>query len=190
MMKDIPLEKNRMKYVAFLRGINVGGHTLVKMEELRKAFESLGFRNVRTVLTSGNVIFEAPGENTTTLSRKIALKLLETLGREILVIVRSLDDLQELEARQPFKCANVTPGTRLFVTFISENAKPGNIHGLSTCDGFQILSVSNGIICSVLEEQPGVGAVHLMGAIEKELGRDVTTRTWNTITRILKVGNN
>lgn len=188
-MKNIPLEKNQVKYVAFLRGVNVGGNTLVKMDELRKAFESIGFQNVRTILASGNVLFEAPGEAITTLSSNIALKLLETFGREILVIVRSLDDLRELEARQPFKCANVTPGTRLFVTFISKNAKPGNIRCPSTCDGFQILSISNGIVCSVLEERPGVGAVHLMGAIEKEFGRDVTTRTWNTITRIFKISN-
>lgn len=48
-------------YVAFLRGINVGGHAVIRMSELQRAFEGLGFENVRTVLASGNVIFDPPG---------------------------------------------------------------------------------------------------------------------------------
>lgn len=188
-MKNTPEEKGRHKYCAFLRGINVGGNTLVKMEELRKAFESLGFRDVKTVLASGNVLFGAPREDPATLSRAIELKLREILGREILVIVRSLDDLRELDAHQPFNGIKVTPQTRLFVTFISENTKHRKIPGPLTPDGFQILCVSDGTICSVLHERPGIGAVHLMGAIEKEFGQNVTTRSWSTIIRLLKIGN-
>ena len=59
-MKKAPEEDSLIKYAAFLRGINVGGHTIIKMGELRKVFESLGFWNVKTVLASGNVLFEAP----------------------------------------------------------------------------------------------------------------------------------
>jgi uncharacterized protein (DUF1697 family) len=188
-MKNSRQEKDQITYAAFLRGINVGGNTLVKMGDLQKVFESLGLLNVRTVLASGNVIFEAPEEHTAIISRNIMLNLRETFGRDVLVIVRSMGDLQELEARQPFKHADVAPGARSFVTFISDSAKSRNIPSPSMRDGFQILSVSDGIVCSVLDEQPGVGAVHLMSAIEKEFGRDVTTRTWNTILRIIKAGN-
>ncbi|HYQ86023.1 MAG TPA: DUF1697 domain-containing protein, partial [Bacteroidota bacterium] len=49
-----------IQYAAFLRGINVGGHKPVRMSDLEKAFGQLGFRNVKTVLASGNVLFEAP----------------------------------------------------------------------------------------------------------------------------------
>ena len=52
--------------------------------------------------------------------------------------------------------------------------------------GFEVLSYSDGIICSVLREVPGVGAVQLMSAIEKEFGSQVTTRSWETIQKILK----
>jgi uncharacterized protein (DUF1697 family) len=183
-MKSLPGHQG--SYVAFLRGVNVGGHTQVKMEELRKAFESLGFRNVRTVLASGNVLFDAPHVNITVLTGNIAQKLCETFGWEILVIVRSLKDIIELMGRQPFKDIHARPGARMFVTFLSERAEYRIVSDLSAHDGYQILCVVDGAVCSVLYEQPGIGAVHLMGAIEEEFGQKVTTRSWNTIARLLK----
>lgn len=187
-MNTIPSQKDQIKYAAFLRGINVGGHTLVKMDDLRKEFESLGYQNVKTVLASGNVVFEAPRENTTIYSQKIAQKLGEKLDRDITVIVYSLEDLQELEAKGPFKDVNIIPGSRQFITFISENIENRSISDSSMHDDFQILKISDRIICSILHEKPGVGTLDLMSAIEKQYGKDVTTRSWNTITRILKVG--
>jgi uncharacterized protein (DUF1697 family) len=67
------------KYVAFLRAINVGGHT-VKMDYLRHLFETLGLSNVETFIASGNVIFDSPSRNTKTLEKKIERHLLEKLG--------------------------------------------------------------------------------------------------------------
>lgn len=159
------------------------------MEDLRKAFESYGYSNVKTLLASGNVLFEAPREKTTDLAQNIAMKLQETVGREILVIVYSIADLRDLEARQPFKDIEATPQTRLFVTFSSGNIKNLDISSQSMHEGLQILRVSDGIICSVLYEQPGIDAVKLMSAIEKEFGKKVTTRSWNTIIRLLKMDN-
>jgi uncharacterized protein (DUF1697 family) len=184
-MKKTPEGKSLSKYVAFLRGINVGGHSIIKMEELRKAFESLGFRNVKTVLASGNVLFEALQESTTALSKRIALKLKDLLGRETIVIVQPVEALRELEVGKPFEGVDVTTGARLFVTFVADGVEGVDSLGPSIHDGFRILSVSNGTICSVLYELPGVGAVELMGTIEKAFGRKVTTRSWDTIIKIL-----
>ncbi len=189
MMENTRTEKDHITYAAFLRGINVGGNTLIKMEDLRKAFESYGYRDVKTLLASGNVLFKAPREKTPDLAKNIAMKLQETFGREILVIVCPLADLRELESRQPFKDIEVTSQTRLFVTFISGNIKDRDISNHPMHEGFRILSVSDGAVCSVLYEQPGIGAVELMSAIEKEFGKKVTTRSWNTITRLLKMGS-
>lgn len=188
-MKNIVAENDRVIYAAFLRGINVGGNTLIKMEDLRKAFESYGYRDVKTVLASGNVLFSAPEENTTALSKSIALKLKETFKHDILVIVRSIGELRELDARQPFKDIEITPRTRLFVTFISENKNQHDTSSPSMNDGFQIIRISDDTICSVLDYQPGVDAVLMMSKIEKEFGKKVTTRSWNTIIRLLKIGN-
>lgn len=188
-MKNTIVENDQIAYAAFLRGINVGGNTLIKMEDLRKAFESYGYHNVKTLLASGNVLFEAPREKTMDLSQKITMKLRETFGREILVIVCSMADLRELETRQPFKDIEVAAHARSFITFISGNIKNRDISSQSMHEGFQILNVSDGMVCSVLYEQPGTGTVELMSAIEKEFGKNVTTRSWNTIIRLLKISN-
>jgi len=129
----------------------------------------------------------APEENTIALSRNIALKLKETFKHDILVIVRSVKELRELDARQPFKDVEITPQTKLFVTFISENRKHREISSSSQHDGFQILQISDDTICSVLDYRPGIDAVLLMSTIEKEFGKKATTRSWNTVTRLLKI---
>jgi len=179
--------KAENKFVAFLRGINVGGHSVIKMEDLRKTFDSMGFGNVKTVLASGNVLFEAPGKKTATLVRDIQTGLAKSIGREVLAIVRPLEDLRKLADGRPFKGVDAEPGTRLFVTLVSEGAKQPRSPAISG-KGFEVLSYSGGIICSVLHEESGVGAVQLMGAIEKEFGSNVTTRSWETIQKILKAG--
>ncbi len=71
------------RYVAFLRGINVGGHQPVKMEELKKAFESMGFQNVKTLLASGNVLFETPETGADNLIKQIEGKLEKEFGRKV-----------------------------------------------------------------------------------------------------------
>lgn len=79
-------------YIAFLRGINVGGKKTIKMEDLVRVFASMGFRNVRTFIQSGKVIFDAP-ETGDVLTRKIEKKLLKSFGYEVLVVLRTSDDL-------------------------------------------------------------------------------------------------
>ena len=193
--KEITFERNyfikeklmkQNKYVAFLRGINVGGNTLIKMEDLRKVFELLGFVNVRTILASGNVIFESLEKDTSIISKNIALKLQRLFGREIVVIVRTLDDLKNLNDRPPFRDLEMNQKNRLYITLVSEAAKQKKFKGIFSQKDFTILSVTDGIICSALQERPGVGPIDLMSAIEKEYGHAVTTRTWNTIIKILK----
>jgi len=183
-------DKTERRYCAFLRGINVGGHTLIRMDELREAFESLGFKGVKTVLASGNVVFQAPQKDTAEISGNIAGMLRRILGREVLVIVHSLDELRELEARQPFKDVRPDAKARKFVTFLSEDLKARSRSGQLVGDDFQVLIVSDGAICSVLYDRPGVGTPELMSVIEKVYGRNVTTRTWDTITKVLRAGDN
>lgn len=173
-------------YVAFLRGINVGGSSTLKMDDLGKAFETLGFRNVKTVLASGNVVFEAPEQPAAALSERIMRKLREAFGRDILVIVRPIEDLIELERRQPFRGIMATPGTRLIVMFLSENTIQPALAGLPAHEDFRIIDVYNRAICSVIDEEQGTATVQLMGALEKEFGKQVTTRTWNTVLRVIK----
>ncbi len=88
------------KYIAFLRAINVGGHT-VKMEYLRSLFEALGFANVETFIASGNVIFESPTKNSKTLEKQIEENLHKTLGYEVATFIRTVKEVSEIANYQP-----------------------------------------------------------------------------------------
>ena len=85
-----------MNYIAFLRGINVSGQKLIKMAELKVMFEKAGYKNVRTFIQSGNVVFEAPKTKNETLAKKIEAMLEKALGYDVTVIVRTPDELKSL----------------------------------------------------------------------------------------------
>lgn len=185
-MKSRSSGQTRTSYVAFLRGINVGGNSVIRMADLAKVFDSLGFTCVKTVLASGNVLFEAPKGDPGALSDRIMQKLREAFGRDILVIVRTIDELRELEAQKPFEGVVVNPQTRLIVMFLSDNTIQPNLSDLPMHEDFRIIDVYNRTICSVIAEERGTATVQLMGALENKFGKQVTTRTWNTVVRILK----
>lgn len=173
-------------YVAFLRGINVGGNSMIKMEDLVKEFKKLGFSNVKTVLASGNVVFDSKESDTGTITKTIAQKLGKLLGREISVMVRSLNDIRAIVESEPFKGVKLTPTTKTFITFIPAYTKSMNQNKPVALDDCTILKVVEGMAVSYLHEEPGKGTLDLMSAIEKEYGKKVTTRTWNTILKVLK----
>jgi uncharacterized protein (DUF1697 family) len=176
------------QYVAFLRGINVGGNKLIQMTELTQAFESSGFEDVKTVLVSGNVLFRTSQADARALTRQIGETLERTLGFEIGVLLRTREEILSLVNADPFKNSKVTPDTRLYVTFVSEETQSElKIPYESPQKDFRIVSVVGRDICSVVELSPNRGTPDLMRFIEKEFGQSVTTRTWNTITRIGKL---
>src|SRR5712671_5083248 len=89
------------KYIAFLRAINVGGHT-VKMDHLRSLFEAMGFSNVETFIASGNVIFDSKSKNTKALESKIEQGLEPSLGYAVTTFIRSVSELADVARYQPF----------------------------------------------------------------------------------------
>jgi len=171
--------------VAFLRGINVGGHKPIKMQDLKRAFESLGLKNVKTILASGNVVFDQPGRTDPT--GKIESRLKQAFNVDIGVVVRDMQELKKLAEAEPFKGIRVTPQTRLYVTFLSEHPKkmpkaPFQPSGKN----YIIAGVSGREVLSVVNLSGDTQTTDLMGFLDKEFGRSVTTRNWNTIARILK----
>jgi uncharacterized protein (DUF1697 family) len=93
--------RTRRRYVAFLRGINVGGH-VVRMEQLRKLFGEMGFSEVETFIASGNVIFSTLETDASALERRIETKLQQALGYAVATFVRSIDAVQGIARHQPF----------------------------------------------------------------------------------------
>src|ERR1700722_559912 len=100
-----------MKYVAFLRGVNVGGNRKVPIGDLRDSFASLDFGSVKTLLNSGNVVFQSDETNISHLESKIEEELEKKFGWQIATIIRSQKDLQEIVDADPFKSITVTPQT-------------------------------------------------------------------------------
>ena len=119
-MKSIEVKE---KYVAFLRGINVGGHHKVPMADLRKELEKLGFENVITLLNSGNIIFEAISDNEENLEKKISTHLEKSFDFPIPVIVRKSAMIYELLNINPFKDVQLTKDIRLYVSFLQDNVQ-------------------------------------------------------------------
>jgi uncharacterized protein (DUF1697 family) len=175
-----------IQYVAFLRGINVGGVT-VKMDKLKKVFEAIGFSNVKTLLASGNVLFSAPSASQSALVKKIEAKLDTAFGRAIGVLVRKIEELRRLAEANPFAGIKVTPQTRLYVTFLSEKTTSSlKIPYISSDKNFKIIRATENEVYSVATLSPNSRTVDLMSILEKEFGRKVTTRNWNTIEKVLK----
>src|SRR5436190_3208449 len=107
----------KTRHIAFLRGINVGGHKLIKMDALAAAFTSAGFRNVKTYIASGNVIFDSRASNIDSLEKKAEKKLLETFGHNIAVVIFSMAELQALIESDVFKRITSHADAMLLVTF-------------------------------------------------------------------------
>lgn len=172
------------QYVALLRGINVGGRN-IKMADLRAAFVSWGYQQVKSVLASGNVVFEAESTDPDTISAAIEAGIKETFGYDVHVLLRPAQAILDLVGEQPFRDIRVTKETRLYVTFLSD---PPN-HTLelpytSPEGNYKILEVTPGHVLSVLTLQPGSGTTAAMEVLEELFGVGITTRNWNTILKL------
>lgn len=173
-----------MKYVAFLRGINVSGQHKVPMAELQQELIKLGFTNVITLLNSGNVIFESSSDDAELLEKTIAEHLENVFGFQIPVLIRNADTISELINRSPFKNIEVTKDIRLYVSFIKKKTTPDIQLPFATANGsFQILEARDRTIISVVNLS-NTKTTKAMEILEKFFGKNITTRNWNTLNRI------
>jgi len=164
-------------YAAFLRGVM---HMNCKMPDLRRAFEAAGFTNVRTLLASGNVLFDARTSSEDSLQRKAEAAMTKHLGRSFLTIVRPVEELRGLLESDPYQPFRLKPEAKRIVTFLREQpaaklAVPIELHGA------RILAVKGREVFSAYEPTPK-GPV-FMSLIEKAFGKDQTTRTWDTVAK-------
>lgn len=179
-----------MKYVALLRGINVGGNKKVPMTEVKKVFELLGFTRIHPLLNSGNIIFQSSGKNTTILIKEIEQAILKHFGFEVPVLLQTDTQIESLIKADPFKKIQVTPNTRLYVTFLSANPQSKLKIPYETKErDFKIISTLDRAICSVLTLSKERGTIDCMKILEIEYGKKITTRNWNTVVKIAGIMN-
>src|SRR6266852_6813106 len=163
------------RYAAFLRGVSPMN---AKMPELKRCFEAAGFSDVKTVLSSGNVVFSARASFEASLERKVETAMKKQLGHAFLTIVRPLDALRAILASDPYGAFRLSPGAKRVVTF-PRNRPRAKLELPIGLDGARILSLEGSEVFSAYVRSPR-GPV-FMTLIEKTLGKDVTTRTWDTL---------
>lgn len=175
-----------VRYVAFLRGINVGGHHKVPMVLLSSEFEKLGFTNVKTLLNSGNVIFDSENISPKALEELIARNLEKTFGFAIPTIIRNANFINDLHHESPFREMEVTKNIRLYVTFLRIDSQSQLEIPWQSSDGsYKIIEKRDNVILSVLDLSVSKTTI-AMNVLENNFGKDITTRNWNTIERIAK----
>jgi uncharacterized protein (DUF1697 family) len=163
------------RYVAFLRGVSPMN---AKMPELKRCFEGAGFTDVKTVLASGNVVFNARAATEEVLARKAEAAMTTGLNRCFMTIVRSTVALQALLDNDPYGSFRLTPKDKCIVTFLRKPQR-GRLSLPIEQDGARILAVTGNEAFSVYAPTPR-GPV-FMTLLEKTFGKDVTTRTWDTV---------
>lgn len=150
-------------YVALLRGI-MPTNPNMRSEKLKACFESLGFENVRTVMASGNVVFETSARAGAKLEKAIEDGLEKRLGFRRAAIVRSEDELKRLVKKDPFKGVKDEKPNYLLVTFFKSGKESAAVIDLSD-----------------------TSSPKFMTELEKKHGKEQTSRTWKTVHRIVRV---
>lgn len=164
-------------FVSFLRAINVGGRNMIRMDALKALHESLGFKDVRTHLQSGNVVFRAKAVD----AAKIEKAIKKTFDAEITVIVRSAAELREVVEANPFP-QRAAEANRFVVVFLSGETT-GNLDAYTGPEEKQILGRELYVYFGA-----GMADSKLTNAlIEKKLGVRGTARNWNTVNRMLEL---
>ncbi len=171
------------RFIAFLRAINVGGHT-VRMEELRRLFEGLGLKEVETFIASGNVIFAAPPEDAGYLERLIAARLQEVLGYPVSTFIRSAAELGALAAYRPFPQPVLEAAAAHNVAFLAEPPLEPAVQRLlalrSPIDDFHVHGREVYWLCQVKQSQ----STFSNAVLEKALGMPATLRQLSTLQKM------
>jgi uncharacterized protein (DUF1697 family) len=174
-----------IKYVAFLRGINVGGHKLIKMTKLAEIFSALKLQNVKTYIVSGNVLFDSDEKDPAKLTRKIEKGLQKSLGYEVDVILRTVAELEALMEQDPFSATKAGTDVKKYVTFLAENHQSKmKLPFVSPRKDWEVIHLNPREVFVLAYPVKGRYG-ESMALMDKEFGKAVTTRNWNTVSKIV-----
>jgi uncharacterized protein (DUF1697 family) len=195
-------------YVALLRGINVSGQKLIKMEHLKSALAQLPISQVQTYIQSGNIVFEAEEQETGLLERMIADLIEQTYSFQVPVVIRTAAELAAVAATCPYKPdtaetsgvspvvapeAAVAPAVKekakLYVAFLSEQPAEAQIAVLQTfhsaADEYTVMGREVYILC-----KEGYGkSLFSNNFLESKLKVKATTRNWATVNKLIAMSS-
>ena len=176
-----------MRYIALLRGINVGRHKRIKMADLINIFESLDFEGVKTYLQSGNVVFESETADESKIRGDIESKISETCGFHVDIVLRTGDEWEGIFSSNPFiKDVNIEVD-KLHVTFLSDIPDEKAVLNLDINkdenEKFEVFGREIYLYCP-----NGYARTKLKNDVfEKKLNTTATTRNWKTTNKLIEL---
>ena len=175
-----------MRYIALLRGINVGGHNKIKMEELREMFASLGFENVKSYIASGNVAFDTRKTTDRALVTKLEKAIKSNFSLEIEVMIRTVSEIENVVRENPFE-KEFNDETKLFVVFLKEELPEEKAALLTSHNNeFETFEVhGRNIYC--LSKKGFIKSLLGKKYIDNKLKISATARNWRTVNKLLKL---
>lgn len=174
-------------YLALLRGINVSGHNMIKMEVLKNTLENMGFQNVKTYIQSGNVFLDSNEENPAKIAFEIKQEIYRVFGFDVPIIMITKADLQACFTTNNFIKNKEVDTKKLYVAFVSKELKADNINDLKMSQ-FKPDEVQIDTNRIFIKYHIGAGKTRLdQKYIEKKLNLTATIRNWNTVTQLLKM---
>lgn len=174
-------------YISILRGINVSGHKIIKMDALRQTYAELNFRNIQTYIQSGNVIFQDKKSNTGDLEKKITKKIINDFGFDVPVLVKELTEIKDVLGNNPFINKRKKDVSYLHVTFLSNKPLNDNIDKIQgkkyAPDEFILRGKTIYLFCP-----NGYGNTKLTNTFfENKLRVTATTRNWKTTNELVNI---
>jgi uncharacterized protein (DUF1697 family) len=164
------------RYIALLRGVSPMN---LRMPDLKRALEAAGFTNVKTLLSSGNAAFDARASTPDALAKKVEAALTKTLGKSFMTIVRPQEELKALLESDPYAKLKLPKDSKRVVTFLREPSR-AKVKTPITLENAALHVVIGAEAFSSYVPDPKKGPV-FMALLEKTFGKDITTRTWDTV---------
>lgn len=174
-------------YISLLRGINVGGHKQIRMEELRGVYAAAGLTQVKSYLQSGNVVFDSPETDPASLTATLEAAIAAAFGHAVTVILRRPADLQRVYTGNPFLTARTEDTSKLHVVFLGAPPDASATAALAVpdreVDEIHVAGQEVYMFCP-----NGTGRSKLTNAFfEKKLRTSATARNWNTVSALYKM---
>lgn len=176
------------RYVALLRGINVGGNKKVPMARLRELMEGLGYTEVATLLQSGNAVFTSKEKSPAKVGKQLEAAIAKEFGFEVAVVIRTRDELEAVIKANPLPGAEDAP-SHFLVTFLSDVPDPKRFEQIDPAaylpDEFRLVGRE------IYARFPkGIGESKLATVLGgTRLGVTPTARNWNTVTKLLELAD-
>jgi uncharacterized protein (DUF1697 family) len=171
-------------YIVLLRGINVGGHNKIAMNDLRKLLANLGFSDIITYIQSGNVVFKSEVKDPSLIGEMIKQGIREKFSLNIEVIAKSREELSKIIGSIPFKEADIINGEQIYLTFLSKKPSDDLIEKLEKVDGEGDKIIVEGKTGYILCKKGYSETIYNNNYIERKLNVIATTRNFQTTKKL------